>query len=197
MITIPFFSNQKVSKYTKNLVPEKYKDHIGSHTYGDPLILGWGEGASLKIGKYCSFAREVAILLAEHRPDWVTTYPFSGPVFQSVWPEAKNIKGHPTSKGDVIIGNDVWVGFRATILSGVTIGNGAIIAAGSIVTKNVPAYTIVAGIPAKIIKKRFSPKLISKLEKIRWWDWSEDKIKKNIRLLLSSDVESFCHEFNL
>ena len=143
----------------------------------------------LKIGKFCSIANDVQIFLGgNHRIDWITTYPFS--VLNS-WPEAKDIKGHPCTKGDVIIGNDVWIGRKTLILSGVTIGDGAIVGARSVVTKDVAPYSIVAGNPAKLIRKRFDEKTIEKLLEIKWWDWNLEKIKKNLPLLLSNNIEQF------
>lgn len=191
-----FFQNtNKKEIYTKNLAPSKFKSEIGEHTYGDPKILEWGEGADLKIGKFCSIAKGVTLILGgEHRTDWVTTHPFSGEVFHSVWPEAKEIKGHPKSKGGVEIGNDVWIGFGATILSGVRIGNGAVIGAKSLVTKNVGAYEIVGGNPAKLIKKRFSSNQIKLLEEIAWWNWPREKIVKFLPLLLSNNINKFINE---
>ncbi len=119
---------------------------VGDYSYGTPSVWHWGEGAKLKIGKFCSFAWDINIFLGgEHRPDWISQYPF--PAF---FTEAYNIKGHPTTKGNIVIGNDVWVGFNATILSGVKIGDGAVIGAGAVVTKDVPDYALVLGSPAKI-----------------------------------------------
>ena len=93
------------------------------------------------------------------------------------------------NKGDIIIGNDVWIGFEAVILSGVTIGDGAIIGTRAVVTKDVPPYTIVGGVPAKPIRKRFSGDVISELLKLQWWDWSENRIKKNIVAIQSGRIE--------
>lgn len=187
--------NANVYKYTKYVVNKKHGKYIGDYTYGGLRILDWDNNSQLKIGKFCSFAKEVTILLGgEHRSDWVTTYPFSGKVFNKVWPEAIGIKGHPKSKGDINIGNDVWVGYGATILSGLTIGDGAVIGAMSLVIRNVEPYTIVAGNPAKPIRKRFDDKTIKALLKIKWWNWPEEKIRKNIKNLLSGDLLKFINE---
>jgi len=178
--------------YTKNFLRnevEKGVVSIGDYTYGKPKVLHWGEDAKLKIGKFCSIADEVVIFLGgNHRTDWVTTYPF--PVLVSDWPEAGLIKGHPGTKGDVVVGNDVWIGYGATILSGTVIGDGAVIGARSVVTKNVEAYAIVAGNPAREIKKRFNQSQIERLLEIKWWEWSIEKIKKNIKLLCSGDIDN-------
>ena len=90
--------------------------------------------------------------------------------------------------GDIVIGNDVWIGYEAVILSGVTIGDGAIIGTRAVVTKDVPSYTVVGGVPAKPIRKRFDEETIQKLEEIRWWDWEEERIKKNIQAIQSGDI---------
>lgn len=103
--------------------------------------------------------------------------------------DVKEITGTWDNKGDVIIGNDVWIGFEAVILSGVTIGDGAIIGTRAVVTKDVPPYTIVGGIPAKPIRKRFSDSVISELLKLQWWDWSENRIKQNLAAIQSGRIE--------
>ena len=101
------------------------------------------------------------------------TYPFN-----ALFSEGAHITGHPSSKGDIVIGNDVWIGYQSCILSGVTIGNGAIIGAKSVVTKDVPPYAIVAGNPAKFIRYRFPQETIDKLENLAWWDWDISVIKE-------------------
>lgn len=177
------------SFYTKNIFSDK-NYAIGDHTYGHPQVYDWNEGTTLKIGNYTSIAGSVTILLGGgHRTDWATMYPFSAPDLNEVWPEAQHIQGHPQSKGDVVIGNDVWIGFNATILSGVTIGDGAVIGACAVVSKDVPPYAIVGGVPAKVIKYRFDEATIKKFLKVKWWDWDEKKIKRNINLLCSNNIQ--------
>ena len=160
---------------------------IGEHTYGaeSMKVQQWGEGAKLYIGKFCSIAGKVEVMLGgNHRVDWITTYPF-GHVSKNAFPKYSG-EGHPATKGDVNIGNDVWIGDGATILSGVTIGDGACIGTKSLVTKNVPPYTIVGGNPAKVIKKRFSDDIIEKLLEAKWWHL-DDYIIDHISPLLCSD----------
>jgi acetyltransferase-like isoleucine patch superfamily enzyme len=144
----------------------------------------------LKIGKFCSIAARVTIALGgNHRSDLVTTYPFIA--FVADWPEAECLSGEDVaavSKGDVIIGNDVWIGYGVMILSGVTIGDGAVIGAGSVVTKDVEPYSIVAGNPARLIRKRFNDETIRKLLEIKWWDWPPEKIGKNLDVICGTDV---------
>jgi len=160
---------------------------VGRGTYGNPKVRSWGEGAALKIGAFCSIAEDVTILLGgEHRMEWVTTYPFN-----VKWDAARHITGHPVTRGDVVIGNDVWIGFGAMILSGVTIGDGAVIGARTLVMKNVPPYAIAAGHPAVVVRKRFDDATIDRLLKIRWWDWPDEKIERFLPRLLNSDLEAF------
>lgn len=158
---------------------------VGDFSYGKPDIKHWGENSSLFIGKFCSIAEQVTIFLGgEHRTDWVTTYPFNYFLAE----HAAN-RGHPKTKGDVVIGNDVWIGMGATILSGVRIGDGAVIGARALVSKDVPPYAIVAGNPAKVIRRRFADGVINRLLEIRWWDWPIPQIEAAIPLLLASDTD--------
>lgn len=143
----------------------------------------------LKIGKFCSIACGAKFLFtsANHAMESLSTYPF--PIFFEEWGlDAKNICDAWDNKGDIVIGNDVWIGYEAVILSGVTIGDGAIIGTRAVVTKDVPSYTVVGGVPAKPIRKRFDEETIQKLEEIRWWDWEEERIKKNIQAIQSGDI---------
>lgn len=161
---------------------------VGKYTYGNPTVFKGRNAGELKIGKFCSISNEVVIFLGrEHRKDWITTYPF--PAFGGDWPEAIDIPECERSKGDVIIGNDVWICYGATILSGVTIGDGAVIGARAVVTKDVAPYAVVAGNPAREISKRFNDETIAKLLDLKWWDWEDDKIRENIKILCSSEVE--------
>jgi virginiamycin A acetyltransferase len=162
------------------------KYEIGDWTYGKPRIRSWREGATFKIGRFCSIADGVTILLGgEHRVDWVTTYPVN------ILFGGERVPGLPTTKGDVVIGNDVWIGQDALILSGVQIGNGAVIAARSVVKEDVLPYSIVAGNPAQHIKFRFSKSVIDDLQDIAWWNWPLSKIEEALPLLLSSNIEAF------
>lgn len=148
-------------------------------------------GDKLKIGKFCSIACGAKFLFtsANHTLRSFSTYPF--PIFFEEWGlDAKNICEAWDNKGDIVIGNDVWIGFEAVILSGVTIGDGAIIGTRAVVTKDVPPYTIVGGIPAKPIRKRFDDETISQLEALNWWDWDEETIRNNISAIQSGDIAS-------
>lgn len=147
-------------------------------------------GEQLKIGKFSSIACGAKFLFtsANHTMRSLSTYPF--PIFFEEWGlDAKKIISAWDNKGDIIIGNDVWIGFEAVILSGVTIGDGAIIGTRAVVTKDVPPYTIVGGVPAKSIRKRFPDDVISELLKLQWWNWSENRIKKNIAAIQTGRIE--------
>lgn len=157
---------------------------VGKYTYGAPRVVF--PTGKLKIGSFCSIAWDVTIYLGgNHRTDWFALYPFGG----ERWPEAQGLRDVLTSKGDVTIGSDVWIGSNVIIMSGVTVGDGAVIAAGSVVTTHVAPYTIVGGNPAKVIKKRFNDEVISKLLDLKWWDWPDEKIRRNIHVLCSADEE--------
>lgn len=143
----------------------------------------------LIIGKFCSIACGTKFLFnsANHAMASLSTYPF--PLFFEEWGLEKNdITESWDNKGNIIIGNDVWIGFEAVILAGVTIGDGAIIGTRAVVTKDVPPYTIMGGVPAKPIRKRFDNATISKLLKIKWWDWSEEKITQNIHAIKTGNI---------
>lgn len=143
----------------------------------------------LKIGKFCSIACGAKFLFnsANHTMSSLSTYPF--PLFYEEWGiSKKDVTKSWDNKGNIIIGHDVWIGFEAIILAGVTIGNGAIIGARSVVTKDVPPYTIVAGVPARIVRKRFNEDVIVKLLEIKWWNWSKEKITQNIQAIQSGNI---------
>lgn len=144
----------------------------------------------LKIGKFCSVACGAKFLFnsANHAMASLSTYPF--PLFFEEWGlEKKDVAKSWDNKGHIIIGNDVWIGYEAVILAGVTIGDGAIIGTRAVVTKDVPPYTVVGGIPAKPIKKRFDDKIISDLLEIQWWNWSNEKITQNMEAIQSGNIE--------
>jgi acetyltransferase-like isoleucine patch superfamily enzyme len=173
-----------------------YPEHfikIGDYTYGHPAMMCWDDKTSVTIGKFCSIARGVTIMVGgEHRSDWITTYPFN-----RLMKSFRGIEGHPHRKGDIVIGNDVWIGGGTKIMSGVKIGNGCVIGANSLVTKDIPAYCVCGGLPAKIIRKRFSDEIISKLQEIRWWDFSEKEITEIIPLLQSEEIEELIKYYEI
>lgn len=157
---------------------------VGEFTYGIPSIGFPLDGANLSIGKFCSIGPKVVILLGgEHRTDWCTTYPFDDLIKEFQYIERCK------SKGDVIIGNDVWIAYGSTILSGVRIGNGSVIGANAVVTKDVEPYSVVVGNPAKLIKKRFDEETIKMLEEIQWWNWEKKYIYDAIPILQSNQMD--------
>ena len=143
----------------------------------------------LVMGKFCSIACGAVFLFtsAHHALGSLSTYPF--PIFYEAWDTpVSEITEAWDNRGDIVIGNDVWIGYEAVILSGVRIGDGAIVAARAVVTKDVESYTIVGGVPAKPIRKRFDPDTIQRLEQLRWWDWPREKLRQLLPLLRRGDL---------
>ena len=157
---------------------------IGMSTYGELNVISFNNKSYLKIGNFCSIAQEVYFLLdVEHCIETISSYPFKAKIL-----DAGN---EAFSKGDIVIEDDVWIGFRSTILSGVHIGQGAVVAAGSVVTKDVPPYAIVGGVPAKVIKYRFSQDMINKLMNVDYSKLTYEMVKEHIEDLYKEliDVE--------
>lgn len=179
---------QRLQRWLERTLSEKYPNYtFGRGSYGGLKVSHWGESARLCVGSFTSFADGVKVYLGgEHRTDWVTTYPFT-----VLWESASFFTGHPKTKGDVNIGSDVWVGTEALIFSGVTIGDGAVVGARSVVTKDVPPYAIVAGNPASLVRYRFSQERINGLLAIRWWEWDDDRIETEMPQLLNDDIDEF------
>ena len=176
-------SNIVVGEYTYYDDPdggENFEKHV-THHYdfnGDKLI----------IGKFCAIARGIEFIMngANHRMCSVTTYPFN--IMGGGWEKATPKTEDLPLKGDTVVGNDVWIGQNVTVLPGVHIGDGAIIGANSVVTKDVPPYSIVGGNPAKLIRKRFDDETIEFLLQLKWWDWTAEKIFENLEILCSGDL---------
>lgn len=166
--------------YDDNNGPEKFEERVTHHYefIGDKLI----------IGKFCAIAKGIEFIMngANHRMKSVTTYPFN--IMASGWEKATPELEDLPLKGDTVIGNDVWIGQNVTIMPGVHIGDGAIIAANSVVVKDIPPYHIAGGNPCKIIRKRFDDELINYLLSIKWWDWPAPKIFENIEILCSGNL---------
>jgi len=160
---------------------------VGQFSYGVPGIIKLTDAYTLSIGRFCSIAKGVCIIVdGNHQTHWISTYPF-GHMIEGV-PMRSDVT---VGKGDMVIGNDVWIGCNAIILPGVQIGDGAMIAAGSVVTKNVADYEVVGGNPAKHIAYRFDPEQIKSLKAIAWWNWSLDKIKREVPMLQSENLIEF------
>lgn len=160
---------------------ERFEEHVTHHYefIGDRLI----------IGKFCAIARGIEFVMngANHRMNSVTTYPFN--IMGGGWEKATPSLSDLQLKGDTIVGNDVWIGQNVTVMPGVNIGDGAIVAACSVIAKDVPAYHIVGGNPAKFIRKRFDDDLIAYLIELKWWDWPAEKIFMNLDVLCSADLK--------
>lgn len=165
----------------------------GHRTYGRPTVRSYmAADRRVVIGAYSSIAADVEIVLGgNHRVEWITTYPLRF-MFKM---EGEIEDGVPYSKGDVVIGNDVWIGRGAKVLSGVTIGDGAVVAAYAVVTKDVRPYAVVAGNPAVEIKRRFSDGDVDALLKIRWWEWDEERVRAAVDALSTTDVKAFIQRF--
>ncbi len=160
---------------------DKFEDHV-THHYdfnGDKLI----------IGKFCQIASGVEFIMngANHCMNRVTTYPFN--IMGNGWENTAPDLADLPLKGDTVIGNDVWIGQNVTFLPGVHVGDGVIIGANSVVASNIPPYRVAVGNPCRVIKQRFDNEMIEFLEKLKWWDWDEEKIFKNLSILCSNDPQ--------
>ena len=140
---------------------------VGAYSYGRPKVRFPETGSRLTIGRYCSIADRVEILLGgNHRTDWATTYPFTA--LPGLWPSAAAVRDYHASRGDVVIGHDVWLGSGAVVLSGVTVGHGAVVGARAVVSRDVPPYAVVVGNPARVVRYRFDPGTIETLLATAW-----------------------------
>jgi acetyltransferase-like isoleucine patch superfamily enzyme len=162
---------------------------MGRHSYGRPHVRRFaGDTSVVRIGAFVSIAEEVEFIPGgSHRTDWISTYPIR---YMFDMP-GRLADGHPASKGDIVVGNDVWIATGAKILSGVRIGDGAVVGAGAVVSTDVRPYAVVAGNPATEVYRRFSDAQVKRLESIAWWDWPIDAILDSVGLLCSADVDAF------
>ena len=195
-------SNDRQTVYLKNVVTNENIE-MGDYTIYNDFVhdpRGFQEnnvlyhypinGEKLKIGKFCSIACGAKFLFtsANHTMKSLSTYTF--PIFFEEWDlDVENITSAWDNKGDIVLGNDVWIGYEAVILSGVKIGDGAVIGTRAVVTKDVPPYTIIGGVPARPIRKRFSDEVISELLRIQWWNWPADRIRRNIANIQSGNID--------
>jgi acetyltransferase-like isoleucine patch superfamily enzyme len=163
---------------------------MGRHSYCEQPNVARLSG-TLHIGNYCSIAKGTCFEPGDHDTLAVSTFPFD--VFMPKFAAGKKV--HPIKTGDIHIGNDVWIGVGVIVMGGITIGDGAVIAARAVVTRDVDPYTIVGGVPARFIRSRFSEEVIQQLLYMKWWDWPEEKINKAIPDLLDRDVEGFCKKY--
>ena len=174
-----------IGDYTYYDDPEDSENFERNVLYHFPFI-----GDKLIIGKFCALARGVKFIMngANHKISGISTYPFY--IFGQGWENAMPAAEELPYKGDTEIGNDVWIGYEALFMPGVKIGHGAIISSRSVVTGDVPAYAIVGGNPAKVIRYRFDAETIAKLEDIAWWNWPVEKISRNLSLIVSGDIDA-------
>jgi len=162
--------------------PERFESNV---LYHFPFI-----GDKLIIGKFCAIAKDVKFIMngANHKISGFSTYPFQ--IFGNGWERVMPGDGELPYKGDTEIGNDVWIGYEALVMPGVKIGNGAVIASKSVVTADVPAYSVVGGNPAKVIKYRFEESIIATLQSVAWWNWSAEKITANLEAIVGADIHA-------
>lgn len=164
---------------------------VGKYTYGLHNVvvrIFSGNPICIQIGSFVSISSNCEIITGGIHPiNWISTFPLS----ERFSKQKKRTPNMPSSNGPIVIGSDVWIASNVTILSGVTIGDGVVIAANSLVTKDLPAYSVAAGVPAKVVKYRFEQHVINRLLEIKWWDWDDEKIEDNIDLLSSVDVSEF------
>ena len=166
---------------------KQYGFSIGAYSYGRPKVRFPESGRRLTIGRYCSIADKVEILLGgDHRLDWASTYPFAA--MRGLFPDARAPEDYHASRGDVVIGHDVWLGSGCMILSGVTVGHGAVVAARAVVTRDVPAYAVVAGNPARVVRRRFDEDTTAALVAAAWWDLPHAAVTRLVPLLQSGQV---------
>jgi acetyltransferase-like isoleucine patch superfamily enzyme len=198
-----FFKKKK--KYSNYFLKDNLKNEIsqnlaviGKWSYGNPKIYRWNWKNKIYIGNFCSLGPEIKIIIGgNHRTDWVSTSQLPADTFnfEDTFLNAQKIKNYNYSKGDLHIENDVWIGGFSIIFSGVRLGNGSVVAAGSVVTKDVEPYTMVGGNPAKLIKKRFTSKQINFLNSSKWWDLDDKKIDLLSKYLLAEKVDLFIKKF--
>jgi virginiamycin A acetyltransferase len=174
-----------IGDYTYYDDPEDSEDFERNVLYHFSFI-----GDRLIIGKFCALARNVKFIMngANHKLDGFSTYPFY--IFGNGWEKVVPKTEELPYKGDTVIGNDVWIGYETVIMPGVQVGDGAIIAAKSVVVGDVPPYTIFGGNPAKCIRQRFDDQVIQSLLEIAWWNWDMEKITRNLNKIVSADIEA-------
>jgi virginiamycin A acetyltransferase len=179
-----------IGDYTYYDDPEDSENFERNVLYHFPFI-----GDKLIIGKFCAISRGVKFIMngAHHRMSGFSTYPFE--IFSHTWETVTSQAQEYPFKGDTVIGNDVWIGYEAVIMPGVRIGDGAIVGAKSVVTKDIKPYSIVAGNPARIIRQRFPQEVIKILLEIAWWNWDIEKITRNLDLIVNGDIKALENHF--
>ncbi|MEU4392656.1 CatB-related O-acetyltransferase [Kribbella sp. NPDC023855] len=179
LVQSPLTSVGEYSYYADPVDPTGFERHNVLFHYGPDRLV---------IGKFCALARGVRFIMgaANHRRAGVSTFPF--PMFGGDWLEHMPLFAERDFPGDTVVGNDVWLGYEATVMPGVRIGDGAIIAAKSVVTSDVPAYAVAGGNPARVIRYRFEPDEIERLVRLAWWNWPIDVVSKHVAEIMSGGV---------
>ncbi|WP_202808071.1 CatB-related O-acetyltransferase [Nocardia nova] len=180
LVTSPLIEVGEYSYYDDPDDPTAFETRNVLYHYGPEKLI---------IGKFCALATGVRFIMngANHRMDGPSTFPFS--TMGGAWSRHVDLLMDLPNRGDTVVGDDVWIGYGVTVLPGVRIGNGAIVAAGSVVTSDVPDYGIVGGNPARLIRTRYSDRDIARLLTIRWWDWPIEHIDAHVRTIMAGTVD--------
>lgn len=182
VVTAPFIEVGAFTYYHDPDGPERFEERCVLQRFAP-------HGDRLVIGRFCALATGVRFFMsgANHRLDIFSGYPFDE--MDDAWTVGFDVGRHvPPSRGDTVVGNDVWIGDGATVLPGIRIGNGAVVAASAVVTRDVPAYGIAAGNPARLVRRRFDDATVATLERIAWWDWPVERITRNLDAIRSADL---------
>jgi virginiamycin A acetyltransferase len=180
LVTSPLIEVGEFSYYDDPHAPTEFETRNVLYHYGPEKLV---------IGKFCAFAEGVRFIMngANHRMDGVSTFPF--PIMGGSWAEHMDLITGLPGRGDTVVGNDVWLGYQAAVMPGVKIGHGAIVAAGSVVTSDIPDYAIAGGNPARVIRSRYAPEDVQRLLEIAWWDWPAEHLTRHIRTIMSGSVD--------
>ncbi|RDZ27765.1 CatB-related O-acetyltransferase [Lysobacter silvisoli] len=175
----------QVGEYTYYDDPEDSEGFERNVLYLFPFI-----GDKLVIGRYCAIARGATFVMngANHRMSGFSTYPFN--IFGNGWERITPLPEELPYKGDTVVGNDVWIGYQAMLMPGVRVGDGAIVAARSVVASDVPPYAVVAGNPARVLRMRYDEEQVRRLQRIAWWDWDADKVSRHLELIVGGDLDA-------
>ncbi|MER7845664.1 CatB-related O-acetyltransferase [Kitasatospora sp. NPDC096077] len=179
LVTSPLIEVGEYSYYDDPDDPTAFETRNVLYHYGPERLV---------IGKFCAFATGVRFVMngANHRMDGPSTFPF--PIMGGAWAEHLDLLTGLPGRGDTVVGHDVWLGYRTTVMPGVRIGHGAIVAAGSVVTSDVPDYAIVGGNPARVLRMRYDGEQVARLLAVAWWDWPVEHLTRRLRTVMSGSV---------